>query len=232
MLSLGLVSPDPFFRRVASESFQQTADWQMAFFPCLEQALGAWIRQPPSLVLWHEEKRKPSKEDTAKWNELCAGLEAGDGKERPLLLFAGLASEDFWDGFSVTEFFALPIRLGYLLSRLSFYGKALAQPSSATFKLGPFLFSPRKRTLEDTEEKQIVKLTDKEAALLDYLRLAAAPVSREELLEALWGYGAQIDTHTLETHIYRLRRKMLVGGKRPDAFLSETGGYRLRPDWL
>ena len=75
-----------------------------------------------------------------------------------------------------------------------------------------------------------VRLTEKEAAILAYLVHAEGrTVPREELLAEVWGYDAGVATHTLETHVYRLRRKIAAGGAGADApqLIGEASGYRL-----
>jgi DNA-binding response OmpR family regulator len=74
-----------------------------------------------------------------------------------------------------------------------------------------------------------IRLTDKETNILKYLyRAGGKVVSREELLTEVWGYNAGVTTHTLETHVYRLRQKI-----EPDPsarlLMTEAGGYRLKP---
>jgi DNA-binding response OmpR family regulator len=73
-----------------------------------------------------------------------------------------------------------------------------------------------------------VRLTDKEAHILRYLyRAGSKPVSREELLAEVWGYNAQVSTHTLETHMYRLRQKIEPNPAKARLIVTELGGYRL-----
>jgi len=74
---------------------------------------------------------------------------------------------------------------------------------------------------------QIIRLTEKETAILEYLGHSTDPVTREELLGAIWGYDARIDTHTLETHIYQLRRKLDPEAKGLDLLVNEQSAYRL-----
>ncbi len=74
-------------------------------------------------------------------------------------------------------------------------------------------------------------LTEKEVALIEYLlRAEGKIIPREALLGDIWGYGEDINTHTLETHIYRLRAKLAESLPQPDFLQIETadGGYRLK----
>jgi DNA-binding response OmpR family regulator len=125
----------------------------------------------------------------------------------------------------VTESFPKPVRLGHLFARLHFH----LQPARA--QVGPLMFGafrlePSLRQVI-AEHGAIIRLTEKETHLLEYLGRSKHPVAREELLAAIWGYDARIDTHTLETHIYRLRRKLDPGGERAPVLVASAGAYRL-----
>ncbi|MGE5503608.1 MAG: winged helix-turn-helix transcriptional regulator [Actinomycetota bacterium] len=108
-----------------------------------------------------------------------------------------------------------PLRLGALLARLGELA-ARARP----VPLGPWLFDLAGRCLSAGDRR--IRLTDKEAAIVDHLLRAGGTVARDTLLAEVWGYGAGVDTHTLETHVYRLRRKL-----GDELLVTEAGGYRL-----
>jgi DNA-binding response OmpR family regulator len=75
-----------------------------------------------------------------------------------------------------------------------------------------------------------VRLTEKETAILKYLyRAGAKVVNRETLLSEVWGYNSGVTTHTLETHVYRLRQKMERDPSAAVILVTEPGGYRLVP---
>src|ERR1700724_1104618 len=75
-----------------------------------------------------------------------------------------------------------------------------------------------------------VRLTEKETAILRFLyRAGQLPVSRETLLQEVWGYNSGVTTHTLETHIYRLRQKIEKDAANPEILVTEAGGYKLVP---
>ncbi len=127
---------------------------------------------------------------------------------------------DGCDETLVTEVFAKPVRLGHLLGRLRFHLEVAPKLRSKPMDIGPYRLEAQQRSL--TRESETVRLTEKETALLEYLAQAAAPVGRDELLAGVWGYDARIDTHTLETHIYQLRRKLGA-----ELIVNEGGLYRL-----
>jgi DNA-binding response OmpR family regulator len=97
----------------------------------------------------------------------------------------------------------------------------------AVFPIGPYSFQPAHKVLLDENEKKI-RLTEKETAILKYLyRTGDSVVSREKLLKEVWGYHAEVTTHTLETHIYRLRQKIERDPSNAEILITEKGGYRL-----
>ncbi|KAF0225551.1 MAG: DNA-binding response [Rhodospirillaceae bacterium] len=117
-----------------------------------------------------------------------------------------------------------PVRLAALAAAIAL---ALAQ-AVAPAQIGPWRFDQAARLLEKDGDK--VRLTDKEAAILAHLLAAANVVGRDELLARVWGYGSDITTHTLETHIYRLRQKIEADPSQACLLLTEAGGYRLNPE--
>lgn len=125
------------------------------------------------------------------------------------------------------EIFPKPLRLGHLLVRLSFYLRG-APRRTAPLVFGPYRLESGNRQLVREKDGTVIRLTEKETALLDYLAQSENPVSREELLAAIWGHDGRIDTHTLETHIYQLRRKLDPDGQGTNLLINEAGAYRLQ----
>lgn len=117
-----------------------------------------------------------------------------------------------------------PVRLARLLPKL----RRLLRPTGhdETITLGPFAFRPLAKTLQ-VSEGQVLRLTEKETAILLYLHRANEAVSRETLLAEVWGYNPRVTTHTLETHIYRLRQKLESDPSDARLLVTEAGGYRL-----
>ncbi len=84
------------------------------------------------------------------------------------------------------------------------------------------------KTLELKNKDQYAQLTDKESAILNVLYHAAPmQVNKNILLQMIWNYHVEIETHTLETHIYKLRQKMEHDAKNPVIILTKDDGYRL-----
>ncbi|MDH5773241.1 MAG: helix-turn-helix domain-containing protein, partial [Rhodospirillaceae bacterium] len=94
--------------------------------------------------------------------------------------------------------------------------------------IGPFGFQPGQRTLVEQGSDKTIRLTDKEAQILKFLYLQGGQVvSRSDLLGEVWGYNAQVTTHTLETHVYRLRQKIERDPTKAEIILTDQGGYKL-----
>jgi DNA-binding response OmpR family regulator len=163
--------------------------------------------------------------------EACKIMRA-NGFAGPIIMLTGQDSDsDTVRGLDAgaNDYVTKPFRFGVLLARVRAHLRSHDQTDVATLKIGPYEFKPATRSLIDTAGKRI-RLTDKEASILRYLyRSGAKAVPRDELLREVWGYNAAVTTHTLETHIYRLRQKIEVVGGRNDLLITEGGGYRLEP---
>jgi DNA-binding response OmpR family regulator len=125
------------------------------------------------------------------------------------------------------DYIAKPFRLGVLLARLRAQLRQFELSDDAVFQIGPYSFRPAAKMLTRADSRKI-HLTEKETAILKYLyRVGDKPVSREVLLDEVWGYNAGVTTHTLETHIYRLRQKIEPKPGETALLVTEPGGYRL-----
>ena len=123
-----------------------------------------------------------------------------------------------------------PFKIGVLLNSLRTCIREYEQSHNAVFKIGPYTFRPAIKTMVDTETEKKVRLTDKETAIVKFLYLAGGRVvSRDDLLGEVWGYNADVTTHTLETHVYRLRQKIEREPSNADLLVTEPNGYRLIP---
>lgn len=148
--------------------------------------------------------------------------EAGGG--RPVLLLGGEA-ETLPDG--ITERVAKPVRVPELLARLHAVLAVFEASPEAAIALAGFAFHPTAKLLQGKGGTRI-RLTEKEAAILLYLhRAGGRSVPRTELLGEVWGYSSSVTTHTLETHVYRLRRKIEPDPQQARLLLTDEGGYRL-----
>ena len=125
------------------------------------------------------------------------------------------------------DYITKPFRLGVLMARLRAQLRQFELSDDAVFQVGPYSFKPAAKMLVRGDSRKI-HLTEKETAILKYLyRIGDSPVSREVLLDEVWGYNAGVTTHTLETHIYRLRQKIEPKPGETTLLVTEPGGYRL-----
>ena len=155
-----------------------------------------------------------------------------DGVSTPIIMLtAQSADADAILGLDAgaNDYVTKPFRFAVLLARIRAHLRSHEQSEDAVFSIGPYEFRPAAKVLMDAKGKKI-RLTEKETNILKYLyRAGAKPVSREELLTEVWGYNAGVTTHTLETHIYRLRQKIEPEPGQARLLLTDAGGYRLQP---
>src|SRR5919112_1999993 len=122
-----------------------------------------------------------------------------------------------------------PFKFAVLLARIRAQLRQHEASEDAIFRIGPYTFRPSSKLLLSPKGSK-VRLTEKETAILRYLyRAGQKPVSRETLLQEVWGYNSGVTTHTLETHIYRLRQKVEKDAASPAILVTESGGYKLVP---
>tara|TARA_R110001606_G_scaffold359994_6_gene512203 strand:+ start:41463 stop:42209 length:747 start_codon:yes stop_codon:yes gene_type:complete len=154
------------------------------------------------------------------------------GVTTPIILLTGQTSEaDTVQGLEAgaNDYVTKPFRFAVLLARIRAHLRSHEQSEDAVFRIGPYEFRPAGKVMIDEKGRKI-RLTEKETSILKYLyRAGAKAVMREELLAEVWGYNAGVTTHTLETHIYRLRQKIEPEPGQARLLLTDTGGYRLQP---
>jgi len=125
------------------------------------------------------------------------------------------------------DYVTKPFKFAVLLARVRAHLRSFEQSEDATFDIGPYTFRPSQKLLLTSDDKKI-RLTEKETNILKYLyRAGGKAVARDELLSEVWGYNANVTTHTLETHIYRLRQKIEPEPGVARVLMTEAGGYRL-----
>ena len=164
--------------------------------------------------------------------ELCRLLRR-DGVTVPIVMLTGADSEaDTVLGLDAgaNDYVTKPFRLGVLLARLRAHLRQSEQSEDAVYTIGPYTFRPGAKLMTDAGGRRKVRLTEKETAILKYLyRAGDRVIGRDKLLGEVWGYNAGVTTHTLETHVYRLRQKIERDPTRAEILVTEPGGYRLFP---
>jgi DNA-binding response OmpR family regulator len=156
--------------------------------------------------------------------DFCAKIRK-QGHMMPIIMLTGATSEDdIVSGLEAgaNDYIIKPFRAAELLARLQAQLRRFDTSEAAVFTIGAYTFRPAKKMLVGTDTKQRISLTSKEVDILKFLyRHDNRIVSRQVLLDEVWGYSAGVTTHTLETHIYRLRQK--IGGL---IMTVPGGGYR------
>jgi DNA-binding response OmpR family regulator len=165
--------------------------------------------------------------------ELCARLRKM-GHEVPVIMLTGSADElDVVRCLDTgaNDYITKPFRLKELLARLRAQVRTFENSMDAVFTVGPYTFRPAAKLLEESGKNRRVRLTAKETALLKFMYFAGnRSVARQKLLDAVWGYNAAVTTHTLETHIYRLRQKIEPDPAITKLLITDPHGYRLDPN--
>ena len=164
--------------------------------------------------------------------ELCRLLRRSDVKA-PIIMLTGADSEaDTILGLDsgANDYITKPFRLGVLLARIRAQMRQHERSEDAVFALGPYSFRPAAKMLIEPHSERKIRLTEKETAILKYLfRSGDSVIGRDELLNEVWGYNSGVTTHTLETHVYRLRQKLERDPSNATILVTEPGGYRLVP---
>ncbi len=160
--------------------------------------------------------------------QLCRELRT-DGVTCPIVLLTAKDSDaDVIEGLDsgANDYIAKPFRFAVLMARLHAHLRSHEQSEEAVYRIGPYTFRPSAKILVDPQGKKI-RLTEKETNILKYLYRSGETVARETLLHEVWGYNPAVTTHTLETHIYRLRQKIENNPGQAQILVTESGGYRL-----
>ena len=163
--------------------------------------------------------------------ETCRLLRKAGVSAPVIMLTAASSDSDTILGLDAgaNDYVTKPFKFAVLLARIRAQLRSHEQSEDAIFRIGPYEFRPASKLLTDARNRK-VRLTEKETSILKYLyRAGGKPVSREELLTEVWGYNAGVTTHTLETHVYRLRQKIEPDPASAQILLTEAGGYRLQP---
>lgn len=163
--------------------------------------------------------------------EACKVMRRGGYKGPVIMLTAQSSEADTILGLDsgANDYVTKPFRFAVLLARIRAHLRQHEHSEDAVFKVGPYTFKPSAKLLV-REDNRKVRLTEKETAIIKFLlRSGEQIVSRDVLLQDVWGYNAGVTTHTLETHVYRLRQKIERDPSHAEILVTEGGGYKLVP---
>ncbi len=162
--------------------------------------------------------------------EVCRMMRKANIKIPIIMLTANDSDSDTILGLDAgaNDYVTKPFKFAILLARIRAQLRQHAISEDASFIIGPYQFKPGEKSLINRNTQELIRLTEKETAILKFLKRSDGnPVSRDILLEEVWGYNAAVTTHTLETHIYRLRQKIEADPSAATILLTQGGGYRL-----
>lgn len=220
-----IVDDDDDLRELLIEQFSLDED----FLPCeaenAEKALAAIRSDPPDLVVMDIGLPDMNGRD-------AVSLMRQRGYKNPIILITGYGSdEDTILGLEAgaNDYVNKPFRFAVLLARIRAHLRSHDDSLDALFQIGNYQFNPGAKNLV-SEAGDRMRLTEKEVAILRFLyRARSQVVDRDTLLREVWGYSSAVTTHTLETHIYRLRQKIESDPAHAQLLVTEAGGYRLIP---
>ena len=217
-----VVDGDADFREALADQLRRHAAFAIDVAATAAEAL-ARVRQARYDALLLDE-RLPDMDG----RDLCRLLRR-DGPDTPIVMLTGPDTGAGADT-GADDHVARPFRLGVLLARLRAQMRQRETAGDPAIAIGPWSFRPAQKLLIDRDSGRKIRLTEKETAILEFLHRAGGRiVPRRTLLADIWGYNAGVATHTLETHVYRLRRKIEKDPGRAEILLTGPGGYRLGP---
>jgi DNA-binding response OmpR family regulator len=156
------------------------------------------------------------------------------GINAPVIMLTGADTEaDTVLGldWGANDYVTKPFKMGLLLARIRAQLRRHERSEGTILIIGPYAFHPTEKIMIDSANgDRKIKLTEKETAMLRYLfRAGGTIIGRDVLLNEVWGYNSGVTTHTLETHVYRLRQKIERDPSNAEILVTEPGGYRLIP---
>ena len=164
--------------------------------------------------------------------DFCAQIRR-QGHRMPIIMLTGAtAEEDIVSGLNAgaNDYIVKPFRTNELLARVQAQLRRFDTSEDAVFTIGPYTFRPTAKFLVRTDTKQRIRLTSKEVDILKFFyRRANRIVSRQVLMDEVWGYNAGVTSHTAETHIYRLRQKIETDPTNCRLLITVPGGYQFDP---
>jgi len=163
-------------------------------------------------------------------HNLTKKLRVGGFKNPIIMLITQSDASNVDNNLSIeaNEYITKPFKYPALLKSVELQLRQFGKTEDTRHKIGSYVFKPNSKILES--KNKYIRLTEKENDILKFLyQNLKTIVSREILLHEVWGYNSKVTTHTLETHIYRLRQKIEIDPANACFLITETGGYRLKP---
>jgi len=221
-----IVDDDPALRHSLAEQLEQHGEFSAVESDTAVEALATAGRERFDAILL--DIGLPDMDG----RELCRRMRSA-GVSAPIVMLTAADSEaDTVTGLDAgaNDYVTKPFRLSVLLARLRAHLRQSEHSDDAVLTIGPYTFQPGAKLMIDGGARKKVRLTEKETAILKYLyRAGDRVIGRDTLLGEVWGYNAGVTTHTLETHVYRLRQKIERDPAHAEILITEPGGYRLMP---
>jgi len=220
-----VVDDDKDLREALCEQLALHPEFDVEQVDSARSALEAISLAPPDLVIM--DVGLPDVDGRDAVSKLRA-----EGFKRPIIMLTGRDSDaDTILGLDsgANDYIVKPFRFAILLARIRVQMRQHEASEEAEFQIGPYVFRPAMKLLVDPKGSKL-RLTEKEVAILRFLhRAERQAVPRDTLLKEVWGYNANVTTHTLETHIYRLRQKIEDNPTEAQLLVTDGGGYKLLP---
>ena len=220
-----IVDDDADLRQALTEQLALHVEFRVTEAADVASAVASVEATPPDLIIM--DVGLPDMDG----REAVRVLRSG-GFKRPIIMLTARDSDaDTVIGLEsgANDYVSKPFRFAVLLARIRVQLRQHEASEDAEFQIGPYVFRPATKNLVDSKGGKL-RLTEKEAAILRFLhRAERQAVPRETLLRDVWGYNANVTTHTLETHIYRLRQKIEDDPTDARLLVTDAGGYKLLP---
>jgi DNA-binding response OmpR family regulator len=221
-----IVGADTGARNVLGRALESDGAFQVS---AAADAADAMARMQAQQQQLHAIIVEPASAD-ASGSEFCGWLRR-HGLRVPIIVLGETAAEqDVIRALDAgaNDYLVKPVRLGELKARLRTWIREHETSEDVVLVIGPYHFRPGARSLHEPAENRHIRLTQQEVVILKHLyRAGGQPISRQSLLRGAWRYSVGTRTHTVETHIYRLRRKIEPDPSRPYIILNDRSGYRL-----
>jgi DNA-binding response OmpR family regulator len=218
-----IVDDDSDLRQALTEQLALHVEFRVTEAADVASAVASVETTPPDLIIM--DVGLPDMDG----REAVRVLRSG-GFKRPIIMLTARDSDaDTVIGLEsgANDYVSKPFRFAVLLARIRVQLRQHEASEDAEFQIGPYVFRPATKNLVDSKGGKL-RLTEKEAAILRFLhRAERQAVPRETLLRDVWGYNANVTTHTLETHIYRLRQKIEDDPTDARLLVTDAGGYKL-----